>query len=102
MCTSGDACTVITPGHGLHLVQARLAASTPLQWRDAIVTAVDARDRTVTVTTLDGAGPRTLFSAAGAAEHVAVGHPVALHEQYRVLAVGGRWFNVAPTELDLP
>jgi hypothetical protein len=93
MCEHGDTCTSFAPGHALHLIQARLAAATPSDWADAIVEAADARSGFVIVRTLTGDAV-ALWNGTGAAGAVAVGTPVALHERYHVLAVGGERFNV--------
>src|SRR5690606_9295731 len=37
MCEHGGACTAFAPGHGIHLIQARLAQATPQEWTDALV-----------------------------------------------------------------
>lgn len=94
MCDRGDACSSFAPGHALHLIQARLAAATPSDWADAIVEASDQRSGFLIVRTLTGADPIALWNGTGAAAHAAPGTPVALHERYDVLAVGGTRFNV--------
>ncbi|MFT4305631.1 MAG: hypothetical protein QM604_01925, partial [Microbacterium sp.] len=85
-------CTSYDAGHALHVVQARLAASTPAEWRDALVVAVD--DETVTLRWVSSGAQTTFANAAGATDVVGVGEPVAVHDRYRVLAVGRRRFNV--------
>jgi hypothetical protein len=94
MCDHGDACTSYAPGHALHLIQARLASATPSDWADAIVEAADGRSGFVIVRTLDDGSAVALWNGAGAAARLVVGTPVALHERYHVLAVGGERFNV--------
>ncbi len=96
MCVHGRACSSFAPGHALHLIQARLASATPSDWVDAIVESSHDgrhgghRDRR----------RRARASRSGADQarrtRLAAGTPVALHERYNVLAVGGRRFNVAP------
>lgn len=94
MCEIGAACTSYAPGHAVHLIQRRLVAATPAEWIDAIVVAVDpARGRLTVSGALDDR-PRTLWSAAGAADAVSPGEPVALHARYHVLALGPQRFNV--------
>lgn len=94
MCDHGDVCSSFAPGHALHLIQSRLAAATPSAWADAIVESADAATGVIVVRTLTDSAPIALWSAAGAAESLAPGAPVALHERYHVLAVGGERFNV--------
>ncbi|MGW9627451.1 hypothetical protein [Microbacterium sp. NPDC055521] len=94
MCDHGDVCSSYTPGHALHLIQARMASATPLGWVDAIVEATDAASGALRLRTLDG-GPHTVWSAAGAALEAPAGTPVALHADYDVLAVGRVLYNVA-------
>ncbi|GAA1641089.1 hypothetical protein [Microbacterium flavum] len=92
MCVHGSACSSFAPGHAVHLIQARLASATPAEWRDAIVTATDAADGTLTLHTLEG-DALVLWNGAGAAAAGAVGTPVAYHERYHTLAIGTRLFN---------
>ncbi len=94
MCDHGDVCSSFAPGHALHLIQSRLAAATPSDWADAIVESADAASGVIVVRTLADSAPIALWSAAGAANHLAPGAPVALHERYNVLAVGRERFNV--------
>ena len=90
----GDSCSSFAPGHALHLIQARLAAATPSDWADAIVEASDARSGFVIVRTLSDGEAVGLWNGTGAAAAATPGTPVALHERYHVLAVGGARFNV--------
>ena len=94
MCDHGDVCSSYAPGHALHLIQARLASATPSDWADAIVEASDERSGFVIVRTLADGSPVALWNGTGAAAAAAPGTPVALHERYHVLAVGGARFNV--------
>ena len=93
MCDHGDVCSSFAPGHALHLIQARLASATPSDWADAIVADADARSGFVIVRTLSGE-EIALWNGTGAADAATPGTPVALHERYHVLAVGGARFNV--------
>ncbi len=95
MCASGEACTSYEPGHALHLIQTRLASATPSSWRDGVVLAASPATGLVTVVDLNGA-VGDWFNAAGAADAVAVGEPVAVHERYHVLSIGRQRFNVRP------
>lgn len=97
MCVHGRACSTFAPGHALHLIQARLASATPADWADAVVESAHA-DGTIVLRTLADAEAVTVWSGSGAAAEVVPGSPVALHERYAVLAVGGRRFNVAPLD----
>jgi len=94
MCDHGETCSSFAPGHALHLIQARLASATPSDWADAIVEAADPRSGFLIVRTFTDADPVALWNGAGAAAHVTVGTPVALHARYDVLAVGTARFNV--------
>ncbi|MFF5624118.1 hypothetical protein ACFY5A_02060 [Microbacterium sp. NPDC012755] len=94
MCQHGDVCSSFASGHGLHLIQARLASATPAEWVDAIVEQSDADSGELVVRTLDGEA-HSLWNATGAALEAAAGTPVALHVRYGVLAVGRTQFNVA-------
>lgn len=93
MCATGGSCSSFAPGHALHLIQARLASATPTEWADAIVEAVDAEGRSITLRTLEDGIVVELWSGAGAATAVAPGLPVALHARYDVLSVGRTQFN---------
>lgn len=92
MCATGHACSSFAPGHAVHLIQARLVSATPGEWLDAIVTTADAADGSVTLHTLDGRA-LTFWNGAGASALIEPGTPVAFHERYHVLSVGGRLFN---------
>ena len=92
MCAQGGDCSSYAPGHAVHLIQARLVSATPGEWVDAIVTTTDATEGSLLLHTLDGA-PVALWSGAGAADHLAVGTPVAFHPRYHALSVGGCLFN---------
>jgi len=94
MCDHDDVCSSFTPGHALHLIQARLASATPSDWVDGIVEQADAVTGELRVHTLDG-DQHTLWNASGAALEAPEGTPVALHSRYHVLAVGRVQFNVA-------
>ncbi|MDQ4214158.1 hypothetical protein [Microbacterium capsulatum] len=94
MCDHGDVCSSYAPGHALHLIQARLAAATPIGWADALVTDVDLAEGTIHAITLDGTEV-ALWNAGGAALEVAPGQPIAVHTQWDVLAIGSLRYNVA-------
>ena len=94
MCSRGEICSSFASGHGLHLIQARLASATPSEWVDAIVERADATTGELVVCTLEG-DAHALWNATGAALEAAPGSPVALHVRYGVLAVGRTQFNVA-------
>ncbi|WP_067194852.1 hypothetical protein [Microbacterium sp. XT11] len=94
MCAQGGTCSSFAAGHALHLIQARLASATPAGWIDGIVEQADAVTGDLLVRTLDGAA-HALWNGSGAALEASEGTPVALHEQYGVLAVGRTQFNVA-------
>ncbi|MDL5349979.1 hypothetical protein [Microbacterium sp. zg-YB36] len=100
MCVHGQSCSVFAPGHAVHLIQARLASATPLEWADAIVTDADAAAGTLTVHTVTDGESLQVWSGAGAAHVAPAGTPVAVHRRYHVLAVGTRWFNIAALDTD--
>ena len=92
VCELGEMCADTRPGHGLHALQLSLAAATPSQWIDLVVSAatdtgwVEAYD-------LDGT-PIALWNHRDLADVVSPGDPVALHAAYNVLSAGARRFNV--------
>ena len=93
-CVSASECRSDRPGHGLHAMQERLAATTASKWIDAIVTEVDANGFATLVDFDGGEGHRVWHhDAFSGALHV--GEPVALHALYGVLARGDRRFSVA-------
>lgn len=92
MCARGHACSSFAPGHAVHLIQSRLVSATPGEWIDAIVTTVDAGAGEIVAHTLDGRR-LALWNGSGAADEVELGTPVAFHERYHALSVGGRLFN---------
>lgn len=93
MCAIGSACTSFAPGHAVHMIQARLVAATPSEWRDALVTSVDADGGTVVITSIDDDTSIELWNGAGAALALEVGSPVGFHPRYHVLSGGSRKYN---------
>lgn len=93
MCFTGQTCSSFRPGHALHLIQSRLATSTPTGWVDAIVIGID-DEGTVTVRRFDTDEDIAVWNAQGAAKAVELGSPVAVHDRYHVLRSGRRQFNV--------
>lgn len=91
MCATGGSCTSVSPGHAMHLIQARLIAATPREWTDAIVTSVS--EGVAVLHTLDGA--RVEVWSARPIEGVEPGAPVAVHARHHALAVGRSRANVA-------
>jgi hypothetical protein len=94
MCAQDQPCSSYAPGHALHLIQSRLVAATPAEWRDAIVTAVDTVERVVDLQPLDGGAAVRVWTAAGATLPTP-GDPVAVHLRYHALAAGPERVNVA-------
>lgn len=95
MCAVGEQCSTFAPGHALHLIQARLASSTPSEWVDAVVESTQPESGTVTVHRIDDGTRIDVWTAAESASLPVPGSPVALHGRYHVLADGARWLNVA-------
>jgi hypothetical protein len=93
-CESVAECTSDRPGHGLHAMQERLAATTASKWVDAIVIAVD-REGFATLAELGGDSVRRVWHHDVFGGALATGEPVALHEVYGVLARGAARFSVA-------
>lgn len=93
MCDRGGACSSYAPGHALHLIQARMAASTPLSWLDAVVEDADPVSGVLHLRTLDG-HLIPVWNAGGAALEASIGAPVALHTAYDVLDVAGARYSV--------
>jgi hypothetical protein len=94
MCEAGAACTSYSPGHAVHLIQARLASAMPSEWVDAIVESVDAGAQVLEIRDFATGRTRSFWNGAGATDVVSVGEPVAVHGRYHVLARGPQWFNV--------
>ncbi|NEN05423.1 hypothetical protein G3T36_06020 [Diaminobutyricibacter tongyongensis] len=88
-----DGCAATAPGHGLSLIQERLASATPGKWADAVVVAVSAAGW-IEVAVLADDSTHVLWNHADRTGSVSVGDPVAVHSVYDVLAVGGANFNV--------
>jgi hypothetical protein len=95
MCAHGGSCSAFAPGHALHLIQARLAASTPSEWIDAVVETVDLQTGEITLRSFADDDVLVVWSAGATAIPARAGEPVALHGRYQVLSAAGRRFNVA-------
>lgn len=94
MCSRGAVCSSFAPGHALHLIQARLASATPSDWLDAIVESADPASGDIVLRSIEHGERHRVWSAAGAAEMIPPGAPVAVHTRYHVLAAGTLRFNV--------
>lgn len=93
-CESAAECRSNRPGHGLHLMQERLATTTASKWIDAIVLEVD--DHGFATLAEFGAGAlRRVWHHDGFAGALVAGEPVALHGVYGVLARGDERYSVA-------
>ena len=93
-CVSAAECRSDRPGHGLHVMQERLAATTASKWIDAIVVEVDDHGFAILVD-FDGGGVRRVWQHDGFGGRLHAGEPVALHALYGVLARGDVRFSVA-------
>ena len=91
------ACGVMEPGHGVSVMQARLASATPSKWVDAVVVAVSAAGW-IEVASFANGSSEIVWNHADLTDSVAVGDPVALHPVYDVLAVGGAKHSVLRTQ----
>lgn len=93
-CESASECRSDRPGHGLHAMQDRLAATTASKWIDAVVAGVDAHGFATVVGFHDGEVHRVWHHDAFG-DALRAGEPVALHTLYGVLARGRDRFSVA-------
>jgi len=87
------ACEMAAGGHGLGVMQARLAAATPSKWADAVVTSVSAAGW-IEVALIADDSTALLWNHSDLSASIAVGDPVAVHAVYDVLAAGGAKHNV--------
>ncbi len=88
-----DDCEATAPGHGLPLIQERLASATPGKWADAVVVAVSTAGW-IEIAVLSDDDTLMLWNHADHTDSLSVGDPVAVHSVYDVLAVGGAKYNV--------
>jgi hypothetical protein len=93
-CESAAECRSDRPGHGLHAMQERLAATTASKWVDAIVIAADG-DGFATLADIERDTVHRVWHHDAFEGALAVGEPVALHAVYGVLARGTERFSVA-------
>lgn len=93
-CETAATCESRRPGHGVHPMQERLAAATPSRWIDAIVANVD-DDGFATLAEFDGGDVHRVWHHDAFGGALRPGEPVALHEVYGVLALGGSRWSVA-------
>ena len=93
-CESATECRSDRPGHGLHAMQERLAATTASKWIDALVVEVDAQGFATLADFHDG-GLWRVWHHDGFAGVLSLGEPVGLHGLYGVLARGDERFSVA-------
>jgi hypothetical protein len=88
-----DDCAATAPGHGLSLIQERVASATPSKWADAVVLTVSAAGW-IEVAVVSDDSTIVLWNHADHSDSIEVGDPVALHQVYDVLAVGSAKYNV--------
>lgn len=93
-CEAAAQCRSHRPGHGLHLMQERLAATTASKWIDAIVLDVDDHGF-ATLAEFGGGALRRVWHHDAFEGALAAGEPVALHGVYGVLARGDERYSVA-------
>ena len=93
-CESATECRSDRPGHGLHAMQERLAATTASKWIDAIVVDVD-DGGFATIVEFDGGDSAASGTTTDSRARCTAGEPVALHALYGVLARGDERFSVA-------
>lgn len=93
-CESAAECRSSRPGHGLHLMQERLAITTASKWIDAIVLEVDDHGF-ATLAEFGGGALHRVWHHDGFEGALVAGEPVALHGVYGVLARGDERYSVA-------
>ena len=93
-CEAAAECRSDRPGHGLHVMQERLASTTTSKWVDAIVVDIDA-DGFASLAEFGGDALRRVWHHDAFDGALVAGEPVALHDVYGVLAHGGERFSVA-------
>ena len=86
-------CSAAIPGHGLSLMQIRLASATPSRWVDAVVLSVSPAGW-LEVALLDDDSTTLLWNHTDLTGAVTPGDPVAIHPVYDVLAAGDTKHNV--------
>ena len=94
-CESATECSSERPGHGLHAMQQRLAATTASKWFDGFVVSTSTTRGFATIADLDGGTTRRVWHHDAFAGALLVGDPVAVHAIYGVLARGAERFSVA-------
>jgi len=93
-CETAAECRSDRPGHGLHAMQERLAATTASKWVDVIVIGVDT-EGFATLAEFGVDAVRRVWHHDGFEGVLVPGEPVALHSLYGVLARGEARFSVA-------
>ncbi|MDQ2660459.1 MAG: hypothetical protein M3Y52_01140 [Actinomycetota bacterium] len=93
-CIAATECSSDRPGHRVHLMQQRLAATTASKWVDVIVVGLD-DEGFVTLAELGGETAHRVWHHDSLEGTLAVGEPVALHRVYGVLARGTDRFSIA-------
>ena len=93
-CESAVECRSERPGHGLHAMQERLAATTPSKWIDAIVVEVRPEGYAI-LAEFGGDALRRVWHHDAFEGALSAGEPVALHDVYGVLARGHERFSIA-------
>ncbi len=79
-------CALEAPGHAAYLMQERIASTTPRQWEDALVSAIET-DGWIDARTLASGELVRVWRHGGFP--VAVGEPVAVHRVAALVAVVG-------------
>lgn len=93
-CVAAPECSSDRPGHRLHLMQQRLAATTASKWVDVIVVELG-DDGFATLAELGGDTVHRVWHHHSLEAALVNGEPVALHSVYGVLARGADQFSVA-------
>jgi hypothetical protein len=93
-CVAAPECSSDRPGHRLHLMQQRLAATTASKWVDVIVVGLDA-DGFATLAELGTDTAHRVWHHDSLEGALNIGEPVALHIVYGVLARGADRISVA-------
>ena len=93
----GDTCSSLAAGHQISAIRARVASTTASKWRDGIVTHTPA-GRWIGIDPIYQDSGQTgtiwVWHHADLSSTLKLGEPVAVHELYGALAIGGRRISI--------